>query len=484
MLRCECGPRLPGIAVALMILVVPVCAVLFGCAGPSTELANAGKSLVMPSGMMSFEIECLPVLMEHGAAVDVYWGIPPSSLSFERTDIGFRARYEVTIRLSDNESNAVQQEQTWAETTLVATYTQTQRVDPLNGKRRLAATPGIHGIEVVMEDRSTGVTSRRIQLVTIPNTDDRRPCISRMFLESRLAPNVFAPFVFFHVPSGLDSLRAAVDCFRLPNGLPCRLRWRFDRFPTDSVTPSPPYAYVSEYALWPTRFREVQFENSEIVQSETTFVSVQGGVCHGSFALAPVSPGLYRVMMQVDLPGVSATGTDTTITASRVISIKGITFPRPSTLDELTDELVYIATADEMKHIRSGRNMKEKRERFDIFWLARTDDRISAAALLKSYYTRIEEANRYFTAANEGWKTDRGMLYIILGPPAEIGNALDTQTWVYNFPGGAEVNSYSFRRLSLEGEGVALQEYRLIRQPAYEPLWTRMVSRWRHGQVI
>jgi hypothetical protein len=39
---------------------------------------------------------------------------------------------------------------------------------------------------------------------------------------------------------------------------------------------------------------------------------------------------------------------------------------------------------------------------------------------MEEYYRRVAFANRSFTTFRDGWKTDRGMVYIILGPPDEI----------------------------------------------------------------
>jgi hypothetical protein len=39
---------------------------------------------------------------------------------------------------------------------------------------------------------------------------------------------------------------------------------------------------------------------------------------------------------------------------------------------------------------------------------------------MEEYYRRIEFANTNFTSYIEGWRTDRGMVYITLGPPNDI----------------------------------------------------------------
>jgi len=39
---------------------------------------------------------------------------------------------------------------------------------------------------------------------------------------------------------------------------------------------------------------------------------------------------------------------------------------------------------------------------------------------MEEYYRRVDFANANFGTFIEGWKTDRGMVYIVLGPPNDI----------------------------------------------------------------
>lgn len=58
------------------------------------------------------------------------------------------------------------------------------------------------------------------------------------------------------------------------------------------------------------------------------------------------------------------------------------------------------------------------------------------------HYRRLAYANKFFGAGRPGWKTDRGRLYIILGPPDEIDSApmgramhqYPSEVWLYRDP--------------------------------------------------
>lgn len=62
---------------------------------------------------------------------------------------------------------------------------------------------------------------------------------------------------------------------------------------------------------------------------------------------------------------------------------------------------------------------KEDRENFKKeFWKRRDTEPDTEENEFKTlYFERIKEANRLFTSGKEGWLTDRGRIYILLGPP-------------------------------------------------------------------
>ena len=51
-----------------------------------------------------------------------------------------------------------------------------------------------------------------------------------------------------------------------------------------------------------------------------------------------------------------------------------------------------------------------------------------AKELIKNYYGRLQHANLFFTSYLEGWKTDRGMIFMIFG---ERTNAVRGQKLVF-----------------------------------------------------
>jgi len=87
----------------------------------------------------------------------------------------------------------------------------------------------------------------------------------------------------------------------------------------------------------------------------------------------------------------------------------------------LNEDVVYIITEEERDVFKSLTTDEEKENFIEQFWRRRDPDLKTAQNEFKEeHYRRIAYANERFTSGKSGWKTDRGRIYIIHGPPTEI----------------------------------------------------------------
>ncbi len=124
----------------------------------------------------------------------------------------------------------------------------------------------------------------------------------------------------------------------------------------------------------------------------------------------------------------------------------------------LNEDVVYIIT-DEERAAFKRLNTDEEREQFiEQFWLRRdpTPD-TEENEFKEEHYRRIAYANEHYASGIPGWKTDRGRIYIMYGPPDEIDAHPSGGT--YERPmeeGGGETSTYPFedwRYRYIEGIG-------------------------------
>ncbi len=124
----------------------------------------------------------------------------------------------------------------------------------------------------------------------------------------------------------------------------------------------------------------------------------------------------------------------------------------------LNEDVRYIITPEEMSAFKQLSNDEERDQFIEQFWLRRdpTPD-TEENEFKEEHYRRIAYANEHFAAGIPGWRTDRGRIYIVWGPPDEIEAHPSGGT--YERPmeeGGGETSTYPFedwRYRYLEGVG-------------------------------
>ena len=87
----------------------------------------------------------------------------------------------------------------------------------------------------------------------------------------------------------------------------------------------------------------------------------------------------------------------------------------------LKEDVFYIISEEEKSVFRSLSTEEEKEQFIEQFWFRRDEDpRTALNEFKEEHYRRIAYANERFHSGKPGWMTDRGRIYIIHGPPAEI----------------------------------------------------------------
>jgi len=101
--------------------------------------------------------------------------------------------------------------------------------------------------------------------------------------------------------------------------------------------------------------------------------------------------------------------------------------------DWLEKDVVYIITPKEKEVFLQFESDKERDVFIEAFWKQRDPTPGTPENEFKQeHYQRIAYANKYFgrETTRPGWQTDRGRIYIILGPPLDIGRH-DVESYVH-----------------------------------------------------
>ncbi len=130
----------------------------------------------------------------------------------------------------------------------------------------------------------------------------------------------------------------------------------------------------------------------------------------------------------------------------------------------LNNDVTYIITDEERQAFKQLSNDEERDQFIESFWQRRdpTPDTVENE-FKDEHYRRIAYANEHFAAGIPGWRTDRGRMYIVFGPPDEIESHPSGGT--YERPieeGGGETSTYPFedwryRHIDGIGEQVVIE---------------------------
>ncbi|MCH2197708.1 MAG: GWxTD domain-containing protein [Flavobacteriales bacterium] len=157
---------------------------------------------------------------------------------------------------------------------------------------------------------------------------------------------------------------------------------------------------------------------------------------------------------------------------------QGESYPEIKSVDDMMFSLRYISGRREYERIEDSNYRKKE---IDAFWLDCGGSKDRTRELIKIYYRRVEEANRYFSSSIEGWKTDRGLIHIVFGNPTKITRDNDRETWIYGEENNLSSITFNFYR---ERNPLSDNLFVLERNPLFRTDWDRAVTAWRNGRIF
>ncbi len=148
-------------------------------------------------------------------------------------------------------------------------------------------------------------------------------------------------------------------------------------------------------------------------------------------------------------------------------------YPWISTPMQMAAPMRYITSNQEYAELIKA---EDKTKAVGELWLKLSGTQARADAMFQIYFNRVQEANMLFNSDREGWLTDRGMIFIVFGPPDKVFRNNYIETWVYGGLSGRNTISFNF----YQGENPFTEnDYRLDRTPSYINIWNSAIEFWR-----
>jgi GWxTD domain-containing protein len=155
----------------------------------------------------------------------------------------------------------------------------------------------------------------------------------------------------------------------------------------------------------------------------------------------------------------------------------------------LNEDVTYIISPEERNAFGQLATNEEREQFIEQFWLRRSSNPdLPDNEFKEEHYRRIAYANEHYASGIPGWKTDRGRMYIVWGPPDEIESHPTGGT--YDRPmeeGGGSTTTYPWetwrwRYIEGMGENVIMEfvdpsgsgEYHLTMDPSEKDALTNV----------
>jgi GWxTD domain-containing protein len=178
-------------------------------------------------------------------------------------------------------------------------------------------------------------------------------------------------------------------------------------------------------------------------------------------------------VLRFSRPGIYHITADTASREGYTLFVRELPFPWITQPSQMVAPLRYITSTREYEALSTHPDPKEA---VDQFWLANTGNELRARKVIREYYRRIEKANFLFTSYQDGWKTDRGMIYIMYGAPTIVQRTDRTEVWTYGE--SRHLLSITFVFIKMNNPFTD-NDYLLERSTNYKTGWHQMVTSWR-----
>lgn len=323
--------------------------------------------------------------------IDIYVEVVYDDLQFVKLDEGFQASYELSAVIMDGNNQV--DGKIWQQDVDVNTYEMTNsRGDISLTHTDFLLDPGKYKVIITIEDLEGGETTSK---------------------EERIDLDKFSKYDL----SG--------------SGITFARRVEFENDQIKSIFPevttpvkglgSPTYAFFEIYNQTDSQTGEITYEiraeNSKFEFTDNMPVTFTGERTGVAIKLPVDSLDHDTYKLRIDVKADRKTAR-----LEKDFYIRWAGLPRSAEdLDTAIRQVQYIATQPEWKKLKKAPK-DEKLEAFIEFWKERDPSPTTAFnEYMQGYYARINMANDAFTVmGREGWKTDRGMVFIILGQPDEV----------------------------------------------------------------
>lgn len=312
-------------------------------------------------------------------------------LQFMSVEDAYQAEYEVSVSVFDERGELKEDQMATHKV-----YSQEYEITNLRSlydltRMEFIVSPGQYNVDIIITDKDSKKSDRRKVGISVPDYAGETFALSSMILADRIERSSldgldYVPNVMKNYDTDQEVLFLVFEVYH-PEGLG-----------------NVPVAY------------RIQNQKNKTLRRQAYTLSLKGKRTVEAIEIRrdDLSSGRYRLVLDIGEER-------NTIRRDLEFSIRWIGMPMYATdLDLAVEQLRYIIRGKALRKMKRAGNA-EKEMMFREFWKA-SDQTPSTQRneVMEEYYRRIQYANESFGTYRDGWQTDLGMVYVLLGPPDDI----------------------------------------------------------------
>lgn len=398
--------------------------------GINGQVENTGAKNENPAGSFFYDYLNFKSDETGQTRVDVYIQVPYTEVQFVKSETGFSGGYRVTVSVFDEDKEKLIVEKMWNEKIETENFDQTNSSKNFNLSRRsFNLIPGDYVFRTAVEDRDSRKTNVSESSFKVRDLSDDVSVSDVMMIASKSVVN------------GSNKILPNVskNVMNQKEGIPL-----FYEIYSDTTIP-----IKIDYSILD--------DKKDVIFKKTDGREISKGNNQIFYTIIDSTISLGNYIISVSIKNIK---NNNLAEVNKSFISRWIGFPViVKNLEEAVEQLTYIASSEEIDYIENGETEEEKINRYLDFWKKKDPSPSTEEnQVFNEYYRRVAYANANFSHYVDGWKTDRGMVFIILGAP----NNVDRHPFDYNSKPYEVWEYYELNKQFVFVDQTGFGDYRLI----------------------
>jgi len=413
-------------------IVITIIFIFVLCNGQSGLRENFQYSQETESPFFYYDVIYYPLVTRDSVDIEIIIKVPFDAVVFVKDGDYFVGKYEINILLLD-EQEAQVASKIWTQEIRTKNYDETNSTEHYDvSKIVFREGPSNYFLTIGIMDLETKKSSFRKKKLNLKDFYSRTLTISKIFIVDQVITHEDGTIEL--IPSINNSVKNENDYFYIG------------------------FVLLSDSGYANFNYTISDMDNNIILQGEYNKYLKKGRTQElVKIKRQKLGYNRYKFHLRIDI-------NNETVEQDLVFNVRWYGMSNYiNNLDEAIQQLRYIASAKTIRDMLKS-SEEEKKEKFKKFW-ADLDPSPGTEKneLMEEYYRRVAYANEHFSNFLPGWKTDRGMIFILFGPPSEVErhpfemNTRPYEIWYY----------YEINRTFVFVDETGFGDYRLV-SPIYD----------------